>query len=97
MSENHDHDHFDGEPLDTAAENPVRPEFDQANFVADSLARQNAEQAKRIAILEAEVAQRDAFIQANAQVLGLAENLPNRAARRAATKRAPRKNTAPKE
>lgn len=49
----------------------VRPEFNQAEHVVDSLSRQNAEQAKRIALLEAAVAERDAFINANAEALGL--------------------------
>lgn len=49
----------------------IRPEFNQAEHVVDSLSRQNTELTKKVAILEAAVAERDAFIQANAEALGL--------------------------
>lgn len=49
----------------------VRPEFNQAEHVVNSLTRQNMEQARKIAVLEAAVAERDAFIQANAELLEL--------------------------
>ncbi len=50
---------------------PIRPEFNQADYVADILTRQLVEMQKRCAILEAAVAERDGFINANAEVLGL--------------------------
>lgn len=49
----------------------VRPDFNQAEHVVESLTRQNGNLAKQVAILEAAVAERDAFIQANAKALGL--------------------------
>lgn len=49
----------------------VRPEFNQAEHAIASMARQNAEQARRIAVLEAAVAERDAFLAANSTLLGL--------------------------
>lgn len=58
-------------PAPAPAPVAVKPDFNTAQHVVDSLLTKNAELTRQVAILEAAVAERDGFINANAGLLGL--------------------------
>lgn len=78
----------------------AQPEFNQAEYVVDDLAAKNGQLQKENSLLKSQVAQLTGVMRANADKLGLvadaegnlsvAPQTPNRATRRAATKRTPR-------